>query len=117
MSNLLAFVSSVHLNLLSPSSLQRLFHAVFKDDNPLHWFSILVTILCIVCLSSIGYYYSATIIFVILILTLFIVIREHNLKEDEIFTKMGHVLGELKRQIISISFFYVNPFAFQTTST
>lgn len=73
----------------------RVHQAVLNNDSPLHWFSILTTIICIVCLYAIGHCCSATIILIILLLTLAIVIREYRLKQWEIFTKINYVLDDI----------------------
>lgn len=80
--------------------LHRLSLAVFNADSPLHWFSILLTLLCIACLFSIdGYCCSAIILSLILLSTIGLVVREYTLKEREIFTKIQYVLDDIHSAI------------------
>lgn len=67
---------------------------IIAEDSPLHWFSIVTTLLSIICLFYIKHFCSGTILLLILILTLWIVCREFRLKETEIFRKIDYVLGE-----------------------
>lgn len=64
-------------------------------ENPLGWFPILVTILSIVCLFITRYYVSATILLLILTITIALVVRESNLRRSEIFRKIRVVLNEI----------------------
>lgn len=68
---------------------------IVVEDSPLHWFSIVSTLLSIACLAFIKHYCSALIILAILLLTLWIVCREYRLRETEIFTKINYVLGNV----------------------
>lgn len=88
-------LTSNSLTLHFPFRFHRLCRAVFNNDSPLHWFSILVTLLCVICLFSTGDCCSATIILTLLLLTILIVVREYQLKEREIFTKINYVLQDI----------------------
>lgn len=69
---------------------------MFNNDSPLHWFSILITVICIVCLFAIENYFSGTLILIILLLTISVVVREYTLKEQEIFTKIAYILKDIR---------------------
>lgn len=64
-------------------------------ENPLGWFPILVTLLSIACLFATRYYVSATILLLILTITIALVVRESNLRRTEVFRKIRLVLNEM----------------------
>ncbi|XP_055389798.1 transmembrane protein 94 isoform X2 [Condylostylus longicornis] len=69
---------------------------VSQYNSPLGWFSILSTLFAIVGLLVADYYFSALIIFVILTLNIYIVVRENNLRRTEIIRKAKLILEEIK---------------------
>uniref|UniRef100_A0A1Q3FCQ9 Putative conserved plasma membrane protein n=1 Tax=Culex tarsalis TaxID=7177 RepID=A0A1Q3FCQ9_CULTA len=64
--------------------------------SALSWFPMLATAVLVVAFFTIGYYYSAGFILVLLVLTVLITVRENNLRKTEIFRKVRSVLGEIK---------------------
>lgn len=69
---------------------------VKRYDSPLGWFSILTTILVIIGLLIIKQILCGIIIFILLIINIFIVVRENNLRRKELFHKLHNILNEIK---------------------
>lgn len=67
-----------------------------RYDSPLGWFSISTTILTSGALLFTGLYWSGLCLLAILLLDLYVVMRESNLRRTEIFRKTRHALGELR---------------------
>ncbi|XP_030557326.1 transmembrane protein 94-like isoform X2 [Drosophila novamexicana] len=67
-----------------------------RYDSPLGWLSIGTTVLTSGALLITGMYWPAICLLVILLLDLYVVIRESNLRRTEIFRKTRHALGELR---------------------
>ncbi|XP_017094956.2 transmembrane protein 94 isoform X1 [Drosophila bipectinata] len=80
------------------SSSYRKFRAAFvkRYDSPLGWLSVGTSLLASGALLSTGMLWSALCLLAILILDLFVVVREHNLRRTEIFRKTRHALAEIR---------------------
>ncbi|XP_053665688.1 transmembrane protein 94 [Anopheles marshallii] len=73
---------------------------VGTSTSPLGWFPVLVSLLCALSLTVTGYYWSAGLLFALLLLTIAVVVRENNLRKTEIFRKLRTVLHEIQLGIV-----------------
>ncbi|XP_055633358.1 transmembrane protein 94 isoform X2 [Toxorhynchites rutilus septentrionalis] len=64
--------------------------------SAVNWFSLLATGILVVSLFLTGYCLSASFVLLLLLLTVFIIVRENNLRNTEIFRKVRDVLEEIK---------------------
>lgn len=65
-------------------------------ESPLSWFSILTTILVIVCLALTKHYFTSICVLFILLATVTIVIFESYLRRTEIFRKVRLIINEIE---------------------
>lgn len=65
-------------------------------ESPLSWFSILTTILVIVCLALTKHYFTSVCVLCILLATVTIVIFESYLRRTEIFRKIRLIINEIE---------------------
>lgn len=65
-------------------------------ENPLGWFPILLTLISVTALYATKYYFSGSILLIILFATIALVVRENNLRRTEVFRKIRLVLNEIK---------------------
>uniref|UniRef100_A0A182XLP7 Cation-transporting P-type ATPase N-terminal domain-containing protein n=1 Tax=Anopheles quadriannulatus TaxID=34691 RepID=A0A182XLP7_ANOQN len=69
---------------------------VDSSTSPLGWFPVLASLLCALSLTVTGYYWSAGLLLVLLLLTIALVVRENNLRRTEIYRKLRTVLHEIR---------------------
>ncbi|XP_040173075.1 transmembrane protein 94 isoform X1 [Anopheles arabiensis] len=69
---------------------------VGSSTSPLGWFPVLASLLCALSLTVTGYYWSAGLLLVLLLLTIALVVRENNLRRTEIYRKLRTVLHEIR---------------------
>lgn len=65
-------------------------------ESPLSWFSIVTTILVIICLTSTKHYFTAVWILIILLATVALVVRENYSRRTEMFRKVRLILSEIE---------------------
>ncbi|KAH8328098.1 hypothetical protein KR067_003960 [Drosophila pandora] len=87
-----------HERLGGAESSYRKFRAAFvkRYDSPLGWLSVGTSLLASGALLSTGMLWSPLCLLAILVLDLFVVVREHNLRRTEIFRKTRHALAEIR---------------------
>lgn len=64
-------------------------------ESPLSWFSILITVLVIICLAFTKHYFTAICVLLVLLATIILVVRESYLRRTEMFRKARLILNEI----------------------
>lgn len=64
-------------------------------ENPLGWFQLLIAFFSIIILYVINYYFSATFLLILFVITFYIVIRENSIRRTEIHRKIRQILNDI----------------------
>lgn len=65
-------------------------------DSPLSWFSVLTTLVVIVCLALTKHYFTSICVLLILLATIVLVVYECYLRRTEIFRKVRLIINEIE---------------------
>lgn len=67
-----------------------------RYESPLSWFSVLTTILVIICLALTGHYFTSLCVLLILLATITLVVYESYLRRTETFRKVRLIINEIE---------------------